>query len=334
MPPVRVAAATVPPPGFSRPAEARLPVTTAPAPSQASPLAQPQTQAAVGPAFASLAIKPTALPPTVTSSSGASPGGVSAPSTAAALVQPGPAVTAAQPPASALELARQAQQAQRPVTSPGVAAGPAATVPPVAGAPAPALIASGPPPPEPRRDLAAAFSDFRPPAEEQLVPVAVDISKLPARTKKSGLADERGPIPDAPTGTRRSAAAEPAVSTLGRKLIDPKTGKAIKAPDKTAKTAKPVVPSHPSRIWVQLGVGRNKDALGFDWRKLGKAQADLFKGRKPWTTPWGQTNRLLVGPFETQAAASAFLKEARKKEGDAFVWTSPAGQAIDALVAK
>ena len=337
VPPVRVAAATVPPPAFSRPAEARLPVTTAPALSQASPLAQPQTQAAVGPAFASLAIKPTALPPVVTSSPSTSPGSISTPSTGPSLVQPGPIVPAAQPSASALELARQAQQAQqaqRPVTFQGVAAGPAATVSPVAAAPAPALVASGPPPPEPRRDLAAAFSDFRPPAEEQLAPVAVDISKLPSRTKKSGLADERGPIPDAPTGTRRTAAAEPAVSTLGKKLIDPKTGKAIKAPDKTAKTAKPVVPSHPSRIWVQLGVGRNKDALGFDWRKLGKAQADLFKGRKPWTTPWGQTNRLLVGPFETQAAASAFLKDARKKEGDAFVWTSPAGQAVDALVAK
>lgn len=327
-PPVRVAAATVPPPVYSRPAEARLPVTTAPAPSQLPPPAKAQTQATVGPAFASLAIKPTALPPTVTSSPSASPGEVSAPSTAPALVQPGPIVTAAQSTASALDLARQAQQS---ATSPGVPAGPVATVSTAAAAPA--LVASRPPP-EPRRDLAAAFSDFRPPVEEQLAPVAVDISKFPARTKKPGLADERGPIPDAPTGTRRTAAAEPAVSTLGKKLIDPKTGKAIKVPDKSAKVTKPVVPSHPSRIWVQLGVGRNKDALGFDWRKLGKAQADLFKGRKPWTTPWGQTNRLLVGPFETQAAASAFLKEARKKEGDAFVWTSPAGQAVDALVAK
>ena len=103
---------------------------------------------------------------------------------------------------------------------------------------------------------------------------------------------------------------------------------------KTAKVAKPVVPSHPSRIWVQIGVGRDKGALGFDWRKLGKAQADLFKGRKAWTTPWGQTNRLLAGPFETQAAAQAFLKELKKKDADAFVWTSPAGQAVDALAAK
>ena len=63
-------------------------------------------------------------------------------------------------------------------------------------------------------------------------------------------------------------------------------------------------------------------------------KAELFKGRKAWTTPWGQTNRLLVGPFETQAAAQTFLKEARKKDGDAFVWTSPAGQAVDALAAK
>ena len=85
---------------------------------------------------------------------------------------------------------------------------------------------------------------------------------------------------------------------------------------------------------MQIGVGRDKAALGFDWRKHGKAQADLFKSRKPWTTPWGQTNRLLAGPFETQAAAQAFLKEVRKKAADAFIWTSPAGQAVDALAGK
>ena len=317
--PVRVAAATLPPVTFNRPLENRQAPTLAPA---------------AGPAFTSLTLTPVVAPPAV-----ARP---SAPPAAPVIAVPKPGQTALPPvgvavplgssAASNLDLARRAQQAGGEQATPTVSvpAAPPAALAPVP-APPPVLVPSGPPAPEPRRDLAAAFSDFRPPADEQRAVGAVDISKLPSRAKKPAPADERGPIPDAPTGTRRIAAADPGTSTAVKKGIDPRTGKPVKAADKTAK---PIVPSHPSRIWVQLGVGRDKGALGFDWRKLGKAQADLFKGRKPWTTPWGQTNRLLVGPFETQAAASAFLKEARKKDGDAFVWTSPAGQAVDALVAK
>ena len=317
-PPVRVAAATVPPVAFARPNETRPALTPAPLPATPA-----------GSAFASLAIRPIVVPPVV-----ARPlPSVSTPVVAVSVpvqITPPPASAAASSAASNLDLARRAQQsagelAATTVPTPVV---PIAVLAPVtASAPAPTLVLSGPPVPAPRRDLAAVFSDFRPPAEEQREGVMVDISKLPSRAKRPGLADERGPIPDAPTGTRRIAAADPATSTAAKKGIDPRTGKAIKA-------AKPAVPSHPSRIWVQLGVGRDKGALGFDWRKLGKAQVELFKGRKPWTTPWGQTNRLLVGPFETQAAAQAFLREARKKDGDAFVWTSPAGQAVDALGVK
>ena len=319
VPPVRVAAATLPPVTFNRPLENRPATTAAPA---------------AGPAFTSFTLTPVVAPPAV-----ARP---SAPPAATVIAVPTPVQTALPPAgvavplgssaASNLDLARRAQQASGEQATPTVSvpAAPSAALAPVP-APPPVLVPSGPPAPEPRRDLAAAFSDFRPPADEQRAVDAVDISKLPSRAKKPAPADERGPIPDAPTGTRRITAADPGTSTAVKKGIDPRTGKPVKAADKTAK---PIVPSHPSRIWVQLGVGRDKGALGFDWRKLGKAQADLFKGRKPWTTPWGQTNRLLVGPFETQAAASAFLKEARKKDGDAFVWTSPAGQAVDALAAK
>ena len=328
LPPVRVAAATLPPVTFARPSEYRPAV---------APVLNPAP--AAGPAFASLALKPVAAPPLVARTSPP----VSAPIVLAPALAPAPAsAQIVLPPTSAmaasaasnLDLARRAQQSASELlaTTVQTPAGPIA-VPASAPAsvPARAQVPSGSPAPEPRRDLTAAFSDFRPPADEERAAAAVDISKLPSRAKKAGAVDERGPIPDAPTGTRRIAAADPAVSIAAKKRIDPKTGKPIKAADKTAK---PVVPSHPSRIWVQLGVGRDKGALGFDWRKLGKAQAELFKGRKAWTTTWGQTNRLLAGPFETQAAAQAFLKEARKKDGDAFVWTSPAGQAVDALVAK
>ena len=350
-PPVRVAAATPPPVTFARPTEFRvaptptptpaptLTPTPAPAPATApalaaAPVAKPAvtttSAAIVGPAFASLSLKPLVLPPTVAPNSASL---TPAPMPTSYTLPPN---SAAVPPASPtgplvssnLELARRAQQ----VVQDGAVT--AALAPaPVVAAPvaAPAPLATVKADPAPRRDLASVFSDFRPPAEELRDAVVVDISKLPSRAKKFSPIDERGPIPDAPTGTKRIATADPAMSIAGKKGTDAKTGKAGKGADKVVK---PVVPSHPSRIWVQLGVGRDKGALGFDWRKLGKAQADLFKGRKPWTTPWGQTNRLLVGPFETQAAAQAFLKEARKKDGDAFLWTSPAGQAVEPLAGK
>lgn len=300
--PVRIAAATPTPAVMPRPAETRPvvslspPMVTPPAPAGSPPLASLGSAPVVGPPASAPA--PITLPPSTPAPS------------------PGPAVAIGSP-----DLARRAQGA---AGEPAPAPGPSPTP-----APAPAVAAAGVPAAEPRRDLAALFSDFRPPEEEQRAAIAVDISKLPVRAKKAAPADERGPVPDAPTGTKRIVAADPATSTGAKTGAD--TAKAGKAP---TKATKPAAPTHPSRIWVQIGVGRDKGALGFDWRKLGKADADLLKGRKAWTTPWGQTNRLLVGPFESQAAAQAFLKDMRKKAADAFLWTSPAGQAVDALGGK
>jgi hypothetical protein len=63
-----------------------------------------------------------------------------------------------------------------------------------------------------------------------------------------------------------------------------------------------------------------------------KDDAAVFRARKPHVTAWGQTNRLLTGPFETEAAANAFLAQLRRADVDgAFLWTSPAGQIVDAL---
>jgi hypothetical protein len=95
---------------------------------------------------------------------------------------------------------------------------------------------------------------------------------------------------------------------------------------------KPAAPSHPSRIWVQLGIGRDKGALAADWKKLaGKAAAE-FKGRKAYVSDLGQTNRMLAGPFDTTGQANAFIADLRSAGIDGpYVWTSPAGQVVDAL---
>ena len=300
-PPVRIAAATPNPNAMLRRVETGPPIAPAPA---SSPVQLP-------PATVVSTASPTPAP-----ASSATAGPVAA----ITLPPSGPPASTSATVSSALDLTRLAQA--------GTSDAPATAT--TASAIAPVPVQSTPP----RRDLSAAFGDFRPPAEELTIPaIAVDISKIaPARANPVVAPDARGPLPDAPTGTSRSAAAEPPVSAA--KTVKGAAAKGAKTAAKDTKPAKPAAPSHPSRIWVQIGVGRDKGALGFDWRKYGRTQAELFKAKKAWTTPWGQTNRLLVGPFETQAAAQAFLKQVRKEDVDAFVWTSPAGQAVDALATK
>jgi len=95
---------------------------------------------------------------------------------------------------------------------------------------------------------------------------------------------------------------------------------------------KPAPPSHPSRIWVQIATGRDKGALAFDWRRMARQNAEAFKGKKAYVSDWGQNNRLLTGPFDSANAANAFLTQLRRAGIDGpFVWTSPAGQVVDAL---
>lgn len=95
--------------------------------------------------------------------------------------------------------------------------------------------------------------------------------------------------------------------------------------------AKVTKPSHPSRIWIQVGVGRGKGPMQSDWKSLVKDVPELLRGKSASTTDWGKTNRLLTGPFETESAAKALLAKLKKQKVDAFVWTSPAGQVVDPL---
>lgn len=97
----------------------------------------------------------------------------------------------------------------------------------------------------------------------------------------------------------------------------------------------PPPPAHPSRIWVQVGVGRDADRMSFDWRKMVREEPELFRQQKPSVSEWGRTNRLLVGPFETEAAAKAYNDKLHKADhAGTFVWVSPAGQVVDLLDSK
>ena len=106
----------------------------------------------------------------------------------------------------------------------------------------------------------------------------------------------------------------------------------VKVATKPVEPDKPAPPSHPSRIWVQLGVGQDKQALAWDWHKLARAGGDAFKDRQPFISQWGQTNRMLTGPFGSEAAAGAFVNSLDQAGvAGPFIWVSPAGQIVDSL---
>lgn len=103
--------------------------------------------------------------------------------------------------------------------------------------------------------------------------------------------------------------------------------------------AKPVVkapvkskePEHPKRYWVQIATGSDLNALKYDSRRMTKKHSDLFKDNRIWTSPWGSTRRMVVGPFDDFKAAKAFEADFRKDGGDGFAWASADGVEVNEL---
>jgi Flp pilus assembly protein TadD len=112
-------------------------------------------------------------------------------------------------------------------------------------------------------------------------------------------------------------------------VVDPP--KAAKADPKAA--AKAVAAANPARFWVQIATG-DAGALGFDYRKWTKKNADLFKGKDGWTSAWGKTSRLLVGPFADLKASKKWEADFRKAGGNGFAWKSEDGVIVTALKGK
>lgn len=114
-----------------------------------------------------------------------------------------------------------------------------------------------------------------------------------------------------PARTTRSAAAAPATTRTGRNRQQ--------TPAQT----------HPSREWVQVATGTNRAGLIFTYSQFRQRAAALLSGRAPHAGP----NRLLVGPFPNEAAASSFARQLSARGVPAHSWTSEAGQRIDQLAA-
>lgn len=92
--------------------------------------------------------------------------------------------------------------------------------------------------------------------------------------------------------------------------------------------APPPPPPHPSRHWVQVATGQDAAAFRFDWRRLVRQADGVLANREPHRARWGQTNRLVTGPFASTREAQAFITQLGAKGIDAFRFTSSAGEEV------
>lgn len=125
---------------------------------------------------------------------------------------------------------------------------------------------------------------------------------------------------------RRADAAEEA-----KREKDAAATKAKAEADAKAKAEAAEKKAHPARTWVQIATGANPKALAFDYNRFAKRNAALFKGKSGGTADWGQTRRLLVGPFASRKAAQTWLDDYKKAEGDGFLFNSEAGETVDPI---
>jgi hypothetical protein len=120
--------------------------------------------------------------------------------------------------------------------------------------------------------------------------------------------------------TARAATAKKAAEA--KRIADEKKAAAAEA----AREAQ-VKRADPERHWVQVAGGANVAGLPAAWGIMA-GKAPELKGRQAWTTPLRATNRLLTGPFKSDAEAQDFVNTLRKSGVQAFTFTSEAGQKV------
>ena len=84
---------------------------------------------------------------------------------------------------------------------------------------------------------------------------------------------------------------------------------------------------------MQVAGGANKDDLPKAWAAA-QSKAEALKGKSAYTTPLRATNRVVTGPFKSDAEAREFVNTLAKQGLSAFPFTSDDGQKMTRLPAK
>ncbi|MDH2131428.1 SPOR domain-containing protein [Sphingobium yanoikuyae] len=187
------------------------------------------------------------------------------------------------------------------------------------------------------------------PVATQFTPPAGSAAPQPAPEATRSLADIIHAI-DVPDSERRSnvvavdlaeveklqaarrAAARQAEADKAKKAAAAKAKAEADAKAKKEAEEKKRLAANPARNWVQIGTGQ-KSALAFTFKRL-QGKYDAVAPQDGWSASWGQTSRLLIGPFASFTRAKAVEADLKKAGADAFAWQSDAGEVVEKLGSK
>lgn len=91
---------------------------------------------------------------------------------------------------------------------------------------------------------------------------------------------------------------------------------------------------NPARIWVQIATGANDAGLPGTWKKMKESSPSVFKGQNASSVPFKATNRLLIGPFKSQAEARAMVNAMSKAGLPGSTFSSDPGQVVTKVSGK
>ena len=199
----------------------------------------------------------------------------------------------------------------------------------------PVAVEPEPAPPPAASAEPAVIAAATPEAAGETLP-AVAVSTRPAEGAATGPADlpaVQGP-PAEPEPVEVSLAEAFATFVLPSGEAGPAEGAVditkIQPRRETPRPAAPPPPV-PSRQWVQVATGRDVAALEFDWRRIRRNAGGLLDKYKPHVARWGQTNRLVAGPFASAREAQDFVAKLKEKQLDSFRFTSAQGEEVRPL---
>lgn len=268
------------------------------------------------------------------------------------------ASAAVAPPVAVLPVSVPVRQASTVTPAPGFSTGtPAPAVAPVAVA-----AVSPPISPPPRTHAVAASEDSilarivaglsipaseldvapmhpAPVVTQAAVPVSDDADRALAEAKAEHEAEAKALaaeklVADKKAAADKKVAARKAIADK-KALAEKKAAAAEKlAADKEAAEEKRIARANPERIWVQVSTGATEGDLPKAWKGAKAKAPTVFGSRGGWTTPWKATNRVLAGPFKTDAEARTFVNQLAKEGVSTFSFTSDAGQVITKLPPK
>ncbi len=91
---------------------------------------------------------------------------------------------------------------------------------------------------------------------------------------------------------------------------------------------------NPARVWVQVATGRNDSGLGITLKRIRSDNEAALKGLSGWSAPYKATNRILVGPMKSAAAARELVGKLAKNGVSAMTYSSDAGEEVDKIGAR